>query len=135
MRWPRARFTVRRTMVLVALAALAFAVEALRRRYEWCQVQAARWALVEQSHLGMAHHHEKVAALYRKFVTEGSGSARYNNEEARFFAGAAARERAEARRAVDRGRDYRLAAVYPWLAIPQGDPAPSVAIQPKRESD
>jgi hypothetical protein len=116
------RVTVRRLMVAVAIAALAFEAEAWRRRYPYCQSRAARSAEIERSHLWMADSHEKIAALYRKRAADPRESARFNNEQAVIFARAARIERTKAKRAADRGRDYRRAALNPWLPIAPDEP-------------
>ena len=108
-------------MVAVAIMALAFEAEAWRRRYPYCQSRAARSVEIERSHLWMADSHEKIAALYRRRAADPRESARYNNEQAVIFARAARTERAKAKRAADRGTDYRRAALNPWLPITPDD--------------
>ena len=77
----------------------------------------------------MADSHEKIAALYRKRAADPRESARFNNEQAVIFARAARNERAKAKRAADRGSDYRRAALNPWLPIVP-DEADSAGFRP-----
>jgi hypothetical protein len=127
------RFTVRRLMVAVAIAALAFEAESWRRRYPYCQSRAARSVEIEESHLWMADSHEKISALYRKRAADPRESARFNDEQAVIFARAARTERARAKRAADRGQAYRRAALYPWLPIAPDDPEPAGFRLPDRD--
>ena len=127
------RLTVRRMMVAVAIAALAFEAESWRRRYPYCQVRAERSFEGERWHLWMADSHEKISALYRKRAADPRESARFSNEQAAIFARAARAERAKARRAADRGQAYRRAAVYPWLAIEPDESEPAGFRLPNRE--
>jgi hypothetical protein len=122
------RLTVRRMMVVVAVAGLAFAVETWRRRYHDCLSKAARYTVVERSHMWLAGSHQSIAALYQRHSAEHRGSVRYNDEQARLYARAAGAERAAAKRAASRGEAYRRAARYPWLAIPTDDLAPTAPV-------
>jgi hypothetical protein len=111
-------------MVVVLIAGLACAIEAWRRRAVYCLEEAARCVEAEQSHLWMAMSHDRVAALYRRYVAEHRGSARYNQEQAQIFHRASVGERSVAKRAAGRRDAYRRAARYPWLALPPEGPMP-----------
>jgi hypothetical protein len=107
------RLTVRRLMVVVAVAAVVLWVESWHRRYAYCERNLARCASAEEFHLWMAAGHERITALYRKLAAGERGSVRYNTEQAAIFARAARDEQAEAKMAADRGKAFRRASIYP----------------------
>jgi hypothetical protein len=116
------RLTVRRLMVVVAVAAVVLWVESWHRRYAYCERNLARCASAEEFHLWMAAGHERITALYRKLAAGERGSVRYNTEQAAIFARAARDEQAEAKMAADRGKAFRRASIYPWLTLPPAEP-------------
>ena len=120
MRLPR--ISVRRLIVVVAIAALACEVDQWRRRYTYCESNRARCAVEEGVHLRMAESHERISTLYRKLAVEKQGSVRYNTRQATIFEGAVKGEQAEAKKAADRGKAFRQAAIYPWLSLPTAEP-------------
>jgi hypothetical protein len=104
------RLTVRRLMVVVAVAAVVLWVESWHRRYAYCERNLARCASAEEFHLWMAAGHERITALYRKLAAGERGSVRYNTEQA------------EAKMAADRGKAFRRASIYPWHTLPPAEP-------------
>jgi hypothetical protein len=116
------RLTVRRLMAIVAVAAVVLGLDAWRRRYVFCEAQAARCASNQRAHLMLVGSHEQIAALYRKYAADRRGSVRYNTEQAAIYDRAVLDEQDRARKAVARGEEFRRAARYPWLALPSPDP-------------
>jgi hypothetical protein len=105
-------------MFAVALAALVFAVATWRRGHTDHLRVAALWDEARGRHLRLAESHQRIAALYRKYLAEHRGSDRFNEEQARLFVRAAGVEREAGARAARRAEGYRRAARYPWLGLP-----------------
>jgi hypothetical protein len=133
MRLPRVRFTVRLMMAAVAVMALAFELELLRRRNGYSRHHAARCATAERFHLWMARSHRAVSFRYRSRAASDETGYHFLNEQAVLSSRAAMVERSRARRAADRGREFRRAAILPWDSIPPPEAEPFGAVPVDRD--
>lgn len=142
MRLPRIRFTVRRLMVAVAVAAVALGANDLRRRRE-------RFLTLGATHKGNARvcvssadwyastaaANEREAERLRAALRSNDGAkgphVQFASQMASTIEAAAADQRAEERKHRDRARvhdalriKYERAARSPWLPVPPDSPTP-----------
>ena len=97
----RVRFTMRRMMAIVALVALLFETETLRRRRRDFLVRAEKCDASARAALKWANsYNRKFGRVYQEEIDE----------------------RAQAAEFVRKARHYRYAAAYPWLVF-EPDPA------------
>jgi hypothetical protein len=142
MRLPRLQFTVRRMMIVVAIAAVALGANELRRRKDRYDSLRSTHEWRGRSSISSAEFHASTAAANEREVERLRAAVRSRNHASRPEAeavaqitsnieGAAAIERAAERQFRARARfhellrkKYERAARYPWLVVEPDPPEP-----------
>jgi hypothetical protein len=137
MRLPRARFTVRRMMIAVAVVAVLLGVDQIRRKFQFCRARASLLREQEARYLAVATHAEEAAVeskgrleKFQKLEASEEGrelaarnpdlfqAMRKTSHATIQFANEARRARDIARRLRANSEMYERAMIRPWESLP-----------------
>ena len=118
MRLPRVRFTVRRMMIVVAVAAMLLGAYEMLGVSLYRRKQALHFGLAESDALRELADHERITAL----IKGQAGTTARDRETKHIALGEQARKRAAYFTAMK--RKYEIAAIRPWVSVEPDPPLP-----------